>query len=343
MLRAGAPLLLVALLAACGMVPPEPETREAKEVFLLYNIVLVMGLVVFVGVEGFIVYSIVRYRRRDDLLPTQVHGNNLIELVWTAIPTVIVLILFVLSMFTLNSISAKAASPGVTIEVTGFQWQWTFHYLDDDGDATNDVSITGSPDAPPVMVLPVGEPVRLILRSADVIHSFYVPSFLVKRDLIPLGEADPNELEFTISDPGTYRGQCAEFCGDLHARMTFSVQAMTGAEYDAWFAAAQSGATPAPTAAPGSVVVKIGADQIAFDSHALEAPANQPFTIEFTNNEALSHNVAIYDGETELFRGDFFTGPGAISYAVPALPPGEYTFICNVHPVPDMTGTLTVR
>ncbi len=342
-LRVGAPVLLVAMLAACGMVPPEPETREAGEVYLLYNIVLVMGLVVFVGVEGFILYAIVRYRRRDDRLPTQTHGNNLIELVWTAIPTVIVLVLFVLSTLTLNSISTRAANPGVTIEVTGFQWQWTFHYLDDDGDAGNDVSVTGSPATPPVMVVPVGEPIRLILRSADVIHSFYVPDFLVKRDVIPLGEAAPNELEFTVSDPGTYAGQCAEFCGLLHARMTFSVEAVTPAAYDAWFADTQSGATPGPTVAPGSTVVKLSADQIAFDTHALEAPADQPFTLEFTNNETVPHNVAIYDGETELFRGPNFTGAGVISYLVQALPPGEYTFICNIHPVPDMTGTLTVR
>ncbi|MDH4333989.1 MAG: cytochrome c oxidase subunit II [Chloroflexota bacterium] len=342
-LRVGVPMLLAALLAACGMVPPEPETREAKEVYLLYNIVLVMGLVVFVGVEGFIVYAIVRYRRRDDRLPTQMHGNNLIELVWTAIPTVIVLVLFVLSTLTLTSISTRAANPGVTIEVTGFQWQWTFHYLDGDGDAANDVSVTGSPATPPVMVVPVGEPIRLILRSADVIHSFYVPAFLVKRDVIPLGEGAPNELEFTVSDPGTYAGQCAEFCGLLHARMTFSVEGVTPAEYDAWFAAAQSGATPGPTPSPGSAVVKLSADQIAFDTHALEAPADQPFTLEFTNNETVPHNVAIYDGEKELFRGDILSTAGVISYTVEGLPPGEYTFICNIHPVPDMTGTLTVR
>lgn len=341
--RVAVPLVLVALLAACGMVPPEPETTEAREVFLLYNIVLAMGLAVFVGVEGFIVYSIVRYRRRDDRLPTQVHGNNLIELVWTAIPTVIVLILFVLSIITLNSISARAANPGVTIEVTGFQWQWTFHYLDDDGNPDNDVSITGSPAAPPVMTVPVGEPVRLILKSSDVIHSFFVPSFLVKRDVIPLGQGAPNELEFTVTDAGTYTGQCAEFCGDLHARMTFSVEAVSRADFDTWFAVAQSGATPPPTPVPGSTVVDISADNIAFDTLELEAPADEPFTIRFTNNEAVSHNVAILDGDTELFRGDYFTGPGTIDYAVPALPPGEYTFICNVHPVAAMTGTLTVR
>ena len=94
LLRAGALFALAILATSCGMVPPEPHTNEAKQVFWLYNVVLAMGAVVFFGVEGFIVYSIVRYRRRDDRLPTQVHGNNLVEVIWTAIPTVIVLILF---------------------------------------------------------------------------------------------------------------------------------------------------------------------------------------------------------------------------------------------------------
>lgn len=325
------------------MVPPEPHTTQAKEVFWLYNVVLVMGGIVFVGVEGFIVYSVVRYRRRDDRLPTQIHGNNLVELVWTAIPTVIVLILFVLSTLTLNSISRASEHPGITIEVNGFQWQWTFHYLDGDADPTNDVSITGTRATPPTMALPVGEPVKLILVSRDVIHSFYVPAFLVKRDVVPLPEGkDPNTLEFTVSEAGTYAGQCAEFCGDLHAFMTFSVQAMPRADFDAWIAAIRAGETPQPAVPAGGAVVKVSADNIAFNTHELEAPANQPFTIEFTNDEDVSHNVAIYKGDQALFNGTPITG-GKMSYVVDALPPGEYTFICDIHPLPAMTGTLTVK
>ena len=344
LLRVVAPLLVLVALAGCAMLPPTPETKQSKEVFVLYAIVLGVGAVVFVGVEGFILYSIVRYRRRDDRLPTQLHGNNTIELVWTAIPTVIVLVLFVLSTLTLNSIEARATSPRVNIEVNAFQWQWNFHYLDTDNDPTNDVSVTGTPAAPPVMVVPVGEPIHLILKSADVIHAFYVPQFLVKRDVIPVSEGRaPNTLEFTVSDVGTYAGQCAEFCGDLHARMTFRVQAMTRADYDAWYAAAASGATPAPSVSPGGTVLKITADHISYDVHALTAPANQAFTIEFTNKEAVSHNVAIYQGSTAIFHGEFITGPGTVTYSIKALPAGTYTFICDVHPIPDMTGTLTIK
>lgn len=330
-------------MAACGFIPPTPHTTQAKEVFWLYNVILVMGAIVFVAVEGFIVYSVVRYRRRDDRLPTQVHGNNLVEVIWTAIPTVIVLILFVLSTLTLNSIS-QAATPGVTIEVDGFQWQWTFHYLDSDNNPKNDVSITGTPANPPQMALPVGEPIRLILISKDVIHSFYVPAFLVKRDVVPLPEGKaPNELEFTVSDAGTYSGQCAEFCGDLHSRMTFSVKAMPRAAFDAWIAAIRSGATPAPSVPAGGEVLKLKAANTTFDAKALTATAGQPFTIDFTNNDAFAHNVAIYQGDKNLFRGALLTGPGTTHYVVTALPPGQYTFICEVHPIPAMTGTLTVK
>jgi cytochrome c oxidase subunit 2 len=328
---------LVALTAACGMVPPEPHTVQAKEVFWLYNVVLVMGGIVFVGVEGFIIYSIFRYRRRDDRLPTQVHGNNFVELIWTAIPTVIVMILFVLSTVTLNSISARSEHPGVTIEVEGKQWSWVFHYLDSDADSSNDVVVSGAPE----MAVPVGEPIRLILRSEDVIHSFYVPAFLVKTDLVPTGDRPPNELEFTVSEAGTYSGQCAEFCGDLHARMTFSVRAMSRADFDAWVVANRP--APAPSLAPGAAVLKIAADISTFDTHALTAPADEAFGIEFDNREAVSHNVAIYRGDEAIFHGGFITGPDTVTYVVKALPAGDYTFICDVHPTPAMTGTLTVR
>lgn len=345
-LRVLVPLLLIALLTGCGMIPPEPETETSKGVFILWIAVFGMGLAVFVGVEAFIVYAIFRYRRRDDRLPEQLHGNNLIEIVWTAIPTIIVLILFGISMVTLGSMSAQAANPGVKIDVTGFQWQWQFHYLDDDDNPDNDYTIIGSPAAPPAMVVPVGETVHLNLTSADVIHSFYVPQFLIKRDVFPVSSTDPgNTLEFTVSEAGTYSGQCAEFCGDLHARMTFTVEAMERADYDAWLASAKAGETPAPSVAPGAVVLDLTAKDIAFDEQALTAPAGQPFTIHFTNADSVPHDVAIYQGETSVFAGSQITGPDAtIDYQVPALEPGEYTFLCTIHAtVPAMHGTLTVE
>jgi cytochrome c oxidase subunit II len=345
--RAGGLVVMLAILGGC-MLPPEPRTTAARDVFNLYAIVLVMGAIVFVGVEGFILYAILRYRRRDDHLPEQLHGNTLIEMVWTAIPTVIVLILFVVSTLTLATVNATSQRPGVRIEVDGFQWQWTFHYLDDDGNPDNDVTVTGTPGQPPSMVVPVNEPVHLVLHSQDVIHAFFVPHFLIKRDVIPVPEGQENQLEFTVTDVGVYSGQCAEFCGLLHAKMTFSVDARQRSDFDAWLADAKAGGTPTPqpSVEPGGTVLKLSANNIAFDTLELEAPAGKPFTIEFTNQEEVEHNVAVLPagGGTPIFSGERITGPDeTIKYQIPALEPGEYQFICEVHPVPSMTGTLTIK
>jgi len=325
------------LLTGC-LFPPEPMTTQAEEIRTLFLVIFGLGALVFIGVEGFLIYAVVRYRRRDDRLPAQHHGNTKVEIVWTVIPTVIVLILFVTSMFTLGSISARSDDP-VVIEVEGFQWQWTFRY-------ENGHSVTGTFVDPPVMVVPTGEPVRLKLISRDVIHSFFVPAFLIKVDVVPFGQGQaPNELEFTVTTAGTYRGQCAEFCGLLHASMTFTVQALAPADFDAWLAAAAS-ATPTPAASvpPDLHVVELTADKIAFDRLELEVPAGEPFIIRFTNAEGVDHNVSIYDGETTLFTGNKVTGPDVtVEYVVPALEPGEYTFVCDFHPIQAMTGTLTVR
>lgn len=343
-LRGALPLLIIGLLAGC-MLPPEPKTETAKDVFGLYVAVLVMGGLVFLGVEGFIVYAVVRYRRKpgDEQLPPQVHGNTRLEIIWTAIPTVIVLILFVISTITLNAVEARSAKPGVTVEATGFQWQWRFRYLDNDGNPDNDAVVNGTAAKPPVMVLPVGEPIRVILPSLDVIHSFFVPQFLIKRDVVPVGEnGTPNELEFTISEVGTYAGQCAEFCGLQHANMTFSIQAMTRAKYDQWLKNTLSGATPAPSAPANATVVKLSATGTAFSAKQLQVPAGQPFVIHFQITDGQNHNVAIFKGEQNLFRGTIFQGPKAVDYQVPALPAGTYRFICDVH-AQAMTGTIVAN
>ena len=336
--RAAGAILLLGLLAGC-MLPPQPATEAGKDVFNLYLLVLGLALIVFVGVEGFILYAVVRYRRRpgDDVLPEQLHGNTTVEIIWTAIPTVIVFILFTFSMITLGEVEARTDDPGATIEVEGFQWQWTFNY--EEG-----AVVHGAPGEPPVMAVPVNEPVRLILKSLDVNHSWYVPQFLIKRDLIDFGHARaPNELEFTVTEEGTYAGQCAEFCGTGHADMTFVVQAMARADYDAWVAANIAGETPAPSGgtAECGTTISIVASSSQFDIDSFEVPAGTPFCIEFENQDAIQHNVAILDGGTPLFEGEFLNEPGTITYQVPALEAGDYQFLCQAHPT-TMVGDVTV-
>jgi cytochrome c oxidase subunit 2 len=337
--RVALPLLLIGLLAGC-LLPPEPKTEAAQDVFNLYVAILVLAGIVFVGVEGFIVYAIVRYRRKpgDDALPPQVHGNTLIEIIWTAIPSLIVAILFVLSIITLGEVEARSAQPGVTIDVTGFTWNWRFRYPD--GTETE----PGTPDKPAVLAVPVGEPVRLRLHSTDVIHAFFVPHFLIKRDMVPVGEnGTPNELEFTVTEPGTYSGQCAEFCGDGHAEMTFVIEAMARPDYEAFVAALARGEPPPPPPGGGEcpTTLEVTAEGSQFNTAALEVPAGEAFCIAFENRDAgIPHNVAIYAGGEPIFQGEALNDAGSITYQVPALDPGEYEFICDFHPT-TMVGTLT--
>lgn len=336
-LRVGAPLLLIVLLAGC-LLPPEPRTEAGRSVFNLYLITLGFAAVVFIGVEGFIIYAIFRYRRQpgDDVLPEQHHGNNLIEVIWTAIPTVIVLILFTFSMLSLAEVEAHTEGEGVEIQVEGFQWSWRFIY-EEEG-----VQITGTAASPPELVVPVGEPVNLTLTALDVNHAFYVPDFLIKRDLIDFGEhREDNQLRFTVSEPGTYAGQCAEFCGTAHADMTFVVTAMERAEYDAHLAALAEGEEPSPVAGECDVIIEISADNTAFDINEFDVPAETEFCINFENREDVPHNVSIYDNGEALFTGEFLDQAGTITYEVPALPAGEYRFVCDAH-VQAMNGDVIV-
>jgi cytochrome c oxidase subunit 2 len=140
--------------------------------------------------------------------------------------------LFFLTMRTNRDVTKAGGHPDVTVEVVGFQWQWQFRYEGTDG--RPGPVITGAPvGAPPEMVLPIGQTTRLKLVTKDVNHSFWVPRFLSKRDLIPRIR---NEMDVTPHEKGTYVGRCAEFCGLDHWRMNFSVRVVSVAEYRRWLA-----------------------------------------------------------------------------------------------------------
>jgi len=239
-------------------------------------------------------------------------------------------------MATLGDVEARSENPGVTVQVDGFQWNWTFRY--EDGPV-----VQAQGGEPPVLTVPVGEPVRLVLNSLDVNHSFYVPQFLIKRDLIDLGEnGRDNELEFTITEAGTYAGQCAEFCGERHADMVFVVEAMDRAAYDEYIAALASGETPPATGGGDcATTIEIKANNTQFDIDSFDVPADTDFCITFENQENMPHNVAIYEGDEAIFTGEFLNEAGEITYNVPALPAGEYRFNCDAHSQ-AMVGDVTV-
>ena len=250
----------IAVLAAAGITPQRawdsffpvggqtPVTDRAIATKALYDIVFSIGAVIFLVVEAMIVFTVLRYRRKpgDDTLPPQIHGNNLVEVIWTAIPTAIVLFLFVMSWQTLNTVEAKPPSD-VHVRAVAARYQWQFDYLDPSGTTLFSQALPVGADGG--LVLPVGEPVTITLKAQDVIHAFYVPKFLFKRDAVPGRE---NVFSFTVEEPGTYRGQCAELCGAFHGSMVFEVHALPAAEFDAWLNTQIDKAAATPTPQPSA-------------------------------------------------------------------------------------------
>ena len=335
------------LLAGCAGGSFTGATEQAKPVHHLYMILFVVATIIFVLVEALIVWAVFRYRRRDDALPPQFHGNNLLEVGWTLGPLIIVAVLFVLSFQVISKVDAEAANPQVTVNVTGFQWQWEFTYAGqkvrvDPSQPPQDLSIKGTTAKPPQIYLPVGETIHFNEQSKDVIHSLYIPEFLFKRDLIP---GHTNSFQITISKPGVYHGQCAQFCGLAHGQMHFYIHAVSRPEYDAWLDAEKKKAAsgcPDDTS-PGQIAAK----GTAFDKDCLSEPSNKAFTLTFDNQDVgVLHNVVFFKGKDATapvaFRGALFQGPATQKYQVPALPAGRYFFHCDAHQT-AMTGTLVVK
>jgi cytochrome c oxidase subunit 2 len=195
------------------------------------------ALGVFIMVEGALVYAIFRFRGKPgDPEPKQIHGNTTVEILWTAIPA---LILAAIAVPTVKGIFATAATPhgeALTVEVIGHQWWWEFRYPDLHITTANELHI------------PVGQTVATKMGTIDVVHSFWAPRFAGKRDVFPNRET---RLWFKAEQPGEYSGQCAEFCGIQHGRMAFRIKAQTPEEFQAWAAHMQTlKATPLTPPAP---------------------------------------------------------------------------------------------
>jgi cytochrome c oxidase subunit 2 len=215
---------------------PEPVTDKAENIYELYLGSNAAALVVGAFVLFLIVFACFRYRKRSDDLPRQVRYNLPIEVLYTVVPFVIIAVLFyytVLSQNFVNELSTDEAGEStadVNIEVVGFQWNWQFKYSD------ADVQVIGETGAPAQLVLPIDRTIRFTSTSPDVIHSFWVPDFLFKRDVIP-GRA--NTFEITATKEGEFVGRCAELCGEKHAFMNFSVRVVSPEEYDSYIGSLQ--------------------------------------------------------------------------------------------------------
>lgn len=167
-------------------------------------------------------------RRKGADVPAQTRYNLPIEVMYTITPLIIIGTIFYFTARDESRITAVTDDQDLTVNVVGYQWNWGFNYLDDN------VYEAGTPQQLPTLYLPVDEKVRFVLTSPDVIHSFWVPDFLFKMDVIP---GRTNQFELTPDKLGTYAGRCAEMCGTYHSQMLFNVKVVTQAEYEAHIAA----------------------------------------------------------------------------------------------------------
>lgn len=231
---------------------------------MLLPIITVISIFVLI----LMLYVMVRFRRSANPTPSKTSHNTLIEVLWTVVPVVILLVIAVPSIGLLADQYKPAPKDAVTVKVTGYQWYWGYEYPDNgipeyvsnmlpkDKAEANGEPYLLAPDNR--LVLPAGRPIKLIITGADVIHAFAVPSLWVKMDAVP---GRLNEKTFTIEKPGVYYGQCSELCGARHAFMPIAIEALPPAQFDQWIlsqggnlagAAAPESAAAAAPAAPAA-------------------------------------------------------------------------------------------
>ncbi len=213
---------------ADGPWPNDPQGPQAREISGLYWIMFALAVIVLVIVLGGLVYSGIRFRDRPGHQAAQLHGHNLLELTWTVIPTIMVLSLTVLSFQRLNFINDTRTDIGMVVKVEGRQWSWSYTYPDEQMFKLSDGSTLVAGQE---LHIPVGTKVRLELSAKDVIHSFFVPGLGGKKDAVP---GHSTELWIQADKPGSYKGQCTEFCGDGHADMLITIVAHDRNDYAAW-------------------------------------------------------------------------------------------------------------
>lgn len=239
----------------------------------MHNAVLLPIIVaITLFVLALILWVVVRYNRRSHAVPTKTTHNTLVEVIWTVVPALLLLLIAIPSIRLLAKQYEAPPADAVTIKATGYQWYWTYTYMDN-GEfeiisnmmPENEARAKGFPGQLEVdnrLVVPANTPIRLQTTGADVIHSFAVPSLWFKLDAIP---GRLNERMLTIREPGIYYGQCSELCGARHAYMPIAVEALPRAQWEAWVlaqggtlggdeaeapaAAAPAAATPQPAGA----------------------------------------------------------------------------------------------
>ncbi len=219
-------------------------TDKADSIHSFHDLLLVIITAVCVFVLVLLIWVMVRYNRRANPVPSKTTHNTLIEVVWTIVPVLILVVIAVPSFKLLYTNEKIPSDIELTIKAIGKQWFWTYEYPDNGDFAFDAVMLEDDArgDQPRLLavdnfvVVPVDTKVRLIVTASDVIHSWAMPAFGVKIDAIP---GRLNELWFEARETGVYYGQCSELCGARHAFMPIGVKVVTKEEYQAWVAQAQ--------------------------------------------------------------------------------------------------------
>jgi cytochrome c oxidase subunit 2 len=183
--------------------------------------IIILGISVFflVGITTVMIYFVIRYSRKRNPKATQIEGNNKLEIIWTVIPTILVLIMFYYGWLGFRPMR-QVPDNAIPLKAYGMMWSWQFEYPNGKKSAE--------------LVVPLNQPVKLDLISRDVLHSLYIPAFRIKEDVVP---GKDNYMWFTAQQEGEYDLFCAEYCGDRHSYMISKVRVLPEIEYNAWLAA----------------------------------------------------------------------------------------------------------
>ena len=257
---------VVLLLASCT--PSHPQSTfdasgpVAEKQLTLFYIILGMAALVFVLVEGILIYAVVRFRRRegDDQIPPQTHGNTRLEIGWTIAPAVVLAVIAIPTVIYIFDIAGDPTEGALEVNVIGHQWWWEFEYPEQNVITANELHV------------PVNTSVKLNLTSDDVIHSFWTPKLAGKQDAIP---NNVNPMKFSSDIVGTFFGQCAEFCGVAHAHMRFRVIVETQFEFDKWVESYHEIASrPPPSTGPAAEGFVVFASKGCLLCHKSDGPAS---------------------------------------------------------------------
>ena len=205
---------------------PDPASEQGAIVESFWEGAWIAAWLVGIFTWGLMIWAFVAYRRRkkSDAMPEQIRYNIPIEALYTIVPLIMVFGIFAFALRDGHALMKPTDSYNNTVQVIGFRWSWTFNYVDDNAYEV------GTPQEFPTLWLPVDERVRFELNSPDVVHSFWVPAWLFKLDVVP---GQTNTFEVTPNKTGEFAGKCAELCGTDHSRMLFSVKVVSRADYDA--------------------------------------------------------------------------------------------------------------